>query len=89
MAGIVVLEILDWVFLVAALVVLVLQFQATNSKSYNALNSAFWVLMAACFLINGLESSSWWMWLWFIAAAASLVAAFAGPTSRGTARFSE
>lgn len=76
------LEILDWIFLVAALVVLVVQFQATSKSSYMAWNSAFWLLMAACFTINGIQSVSGWMWVWWAAAVACLIFAFWRPTVR-------
>lgn len=76
------LEILDWVFLIAALVILVLQFQVTNLNSYRSLNVVFWLLMAGCFVINGLDSVSFWQWIWYAAAVASVVAAFAVPTPR-------
>lgn len=71
------LEILESVFLVAALVIIVLQVRATSLSQYRALNIAFWLLMAASFLINGLESQTGWQWVWYVAAVAAAAAAFA------------
>lgn len=73
------LEVLEWVFLVAAIVILFVQFNSSSPSQYRALNAAFWVLMAGAFAVNGIESDTGWMWFWFIAAAASLVAAFVPP----------
>lgn len=77
-----VLEILEWVFLIAAIAVMFFQFSARSGAQYNYLNSIFWVLMAAAFFINGLESDTGWMWFWYVGATACLVAAFVAP-SRG------
>lgn len=79
-----ILEILDWAFLIAALVVLVLQFSTPaaadrTGSTYRTLNVLFWIFMTACFLINGLESVTWFRWVWFLAAVASFVGAFVPP----------
>lgn len=74
-----ILEIIEWVLLIAALVVMVLQFRSTSLAQYRGYNTAFWVLMAGCFAINGVESGTGWEWVWYIAAVASLAAAFVVP----------
>ncbi|WRS30509.1 hypothetical protein U6G28_02110 [Actinomycetaceae bacterium MB13-C1-2] len=70
------LEVLDWVFLVAALVAIIAQFKATSYSAYRGFSIAFWLLIAACFVINGLDSNSFWKWAWFAAAVGSVVEAF-------------
>lgn len=71
------LEIIEWVLLVVALIVLIVQFRTTDPGTYRWLNTVFWILIAGMFVINGLESEGGWEWAWYIAAAFSAAAAIA------------
>lgn len=75
------LEILDWVFTVAALVALVVQLSVRDASSYRLWNVVFWVFLAAAFVVDGFESQSWWRWLWFAAAVLALAAIAYTPKS--------